>query len=190
MTPLRQENCCMVTKWEHWGSPREAICIFSILSSIYSRPCCPWRTHLTLMQLLYPVHHFEHERESVSEAKGKALANLGWGEQTEQDCPSVIREEAEHPKVGEFLRQQNVPLPTCEPCCVSLEVSGCGSASPGVCVKGTGKLSQEDGLEQACTSVGVCHSAFWDTSRPGFFTYQHRPFFILLPHTSTLFIFL
>lgn len=91
---------------------------------------------------------------------------------------------------GWFLRQQKVPLPACNPCCGCLEVSGCGSASPGMCVKGTGKLSQGDGLEQTCTGVGVCRSAFWDTPRPGFLTYQDTPFCILFPHTTTLFVFL
>lgn len=192
MTPLRQENCCMVTKWEHWGSLRAAVCVFPILSSIYSRPFFPWRIHLTLMQLSCPAHHFEKVYLRLRKKQWQT-----WGEEnslnrTRGDVLPLYHQGGDWTFVGRgwCLRQQKVPLPACKPCCGCLEVSGRGSASPGMCVKGTRRLSQEDGLEQTCTGVGMCRSAFWDTPRPGFLTYQDTPFFILFPHTTTLFIFL
>lgn len=139
------------------------------------------------MQLLCPVHCFEQKRESVSEAKEKAVANLGWGEQSEQDkrwrsAPLPSGRRLNIWRQGLVLKAK-VPLPAWKPCCGCLEVSGCGSASPDVHVKGTGKLSQEDGWEQTCTGVGVCHSTFWDAPRPGFLTYQDTLFFhSLSPH--------
>lgn len=189
MIPLKQENCCVVAKWVCRGPPREAVCVFPILRFIYSRPCFSWKTHPSLLQLSCPTHRFKQKRENVSEANessGNPGVRTGWMGQEVMFSPSTIRFEG-----GGWswkLRQQKVPSPAYEPCRSCLEVSGCGSASPSVCVKGTGKLSQEDGSEQTCSGVGVRRSAIRAAPRRGFLTYQDTPFFILCPHHPVCFV--
>lgn len=140
--------------------------VFPILSFIYSRPCFSWKKHPSLLQLSCPAHRFKQKRENVSEDKessGKpGVRRTGWMVQEMMFSPSTIglggwTFEAKGWSLK--LRQKKAPSFAYEPCRGCLEVSGCGSASPGVCVKGTRKLSREDGSEQTCSGVGVRRSA-------------------------------
>lgn len=95
MILLKQENCCVVAKWECWGPPREAGFVFPILSFIYSRPCFSWKMHPSLLQLSCPAHLFKQKRENVSEAKessGKpGVRRTDWMVQEMMFSPSTIR---------------------------------------------------------------------------------------------------
>lgn len=196
MILLKQENCCMVAKWECWGPLREAVCILSVLTFLYSRPCFSRKMHPSPLQLLCPAHCLEQKRENVSERKessGKpGVRRADWMGQQTMFSPSTMSLEGwtfESRGWSWKLRQQKVPSPVCEPCHSCLEASRCGTTSPGLCVKGTGKLSGEDGSEQTCSGVGVRCSAIQAAPAHGFLTYQDTPFFfILFPHT--LFVFL